>query len=444
MQPESRETPRFTTPAGPIEGWIDGAVRRATGIPYATALRGEEPIAVEDREELLFATEWAPACPQNPAPLLEERLGYRPDELHYDEDCLRLSVTMPGEDSDEPLPVLVWIHGGSYVSGAGDIGFMDPAPLVADAQVIVVTVTYRLGALGYVGGGSRPANLGVLDQWLAFEWVKRNIAAFGGDPENVTAFGESAGADAVLHLMAIPGAPKLMKRAIVQSAPLGSLTADRPKMHEQMVPTLAGVNEHMPIDEVLALEKVAAKAAAGFGLSSAMPYGPQPGVAPFEPGVGLTEALSRVAPEIELMIGHTKEEARFFLESIPALAKLGSVPLVGGALQGLAARALTKSAYAKPARELAATMRAAGGRVSRFVVTWSAPGNPFGACHTVDLAMLFGDERAWRDATLVRGASWAEIEQSGRIVRRAWGAFARGRHPEPHDGAAGVIRFERA
>ena len=122
----------------------------------------------------------------------------------------------------ERLPVMVWLHGGSYTSGSGDLAIFDPAVLVAETRVIVVSVTYRLGLFGYLSTSTgRPANLGLLDQIEAFRWVQRNIASFGGDPGRVTAFGQSAGGDAVAHLMATPDAASLFQRAIIQSAPAG-------------------------------------------------------------------------------------------------------------------------------------------------------------------------------------------------------------------------------
>ncbi|RII90307.1 carboxylesterase family protein, partial [Clavibacter michiganensis] len=188
----------------------------------ATAVRFAPPVPHPDWTEPRAATAWAPACPQPPMEELDAVLGSFAG-LAVDEDCLRVSVTMPRDvRPDDALPVMVWIHGGSYVSGAGDVPIMDPAALVAEQRVVVVTVTYRLGLLGYLGDGrDRPANLGLLDQLEALRWVARNIRAFGGDPGRVTAFGQSAGGDAVAHLLAVPEAAGLVRRAIVQSAPLG-------------------------------------------------------------------------------------------------------------------------------------------------------------------------------------------------------------------------------
>ena len=233
-------TPAFTPPCGPVHGWADGDVVRTTGIPYAVAGRFTAPTPAPDWAEPLKATAPAPACPQVSSPFLEDVLGGAMGDLPRDEHCQRLSITLPRDlAEEEQLPVMVWIHGGSYTTGAGDAPIMDPARLVAEQRVVVVSVTYRLGLFGYLGWGHhRPANLGLLDQLEAFRWVGRNIAAFGGDRHRVTAFGQSAGADAVAHLMAVPEAPSLFSRAILQSPPLG-ITRGRAGMNAAGTPPAA-------------------------------------------------------------------------------------------------------------------------------------------------------------------------------------------------------------
>ena len=141
-------------------------------------------------------------------------------------------------------------------------------------------MTYRLGLFGYLATGTgRPANLGLLDQLEAFRWVQRNISAFGGDPGNVTAFGQSAGGDAVAHLMATPEAPALFRRAIIQSAPLG-ITRGRDKMSRAMGVAAEAVTEDTPAMDVVEIEGHVSQVARKFGLIAAMPFGTQYGHAP--------------------------------------------------------------------------------------------------------------------------------------------------------------------
>jgi len=435
----------FTPPCGPVRGWADGDVRRATGIPYARADRFARPAAVEDRTETLDATSWSPACPQAPVPFLDEVLGSGAGGVPVDEHCQRLSVTMPADaDPDDRLPVMVWIHGGSYTSGAGDLPIMDPRPLVAEQQVVVVTVTYRLGLFGYLGDGpERPANLGLLDQLVALRWVRRNIAAFGGDPARVTVFGQSAGGDAVAHLMAVPEAPDLFSRAIVQSAPLG-ISRGRARMNDAMARAAAGVSARTPVDDVVAAEERVAQVARAYGLRAAMPFGTQYGHDPLPPEDEIEAAWDAVAPRVALLVGSTAEEARLFVPRLPAVRRLAGLPVVGPWARRALVSLVTAKVYGRPARRLAARHAAAGGSAHRYVVTWAAPGNPWGAAHTVDLPLLFGDEKAWATAALTDGAAWDDLQRGARRVRAVWGAFARGEDLGDRGAVPGALTYRRA
>ncbi|KZC93777.1 MULTISPECIES: carboxylesterase family protein [Clavibacter] len=419
----------FTPPCGPVVGWADGEVARATGIPYATADRFSPPVAHPDWSTPLEATEWSPACPQVPMAELDAVLGDFAG-LRVDEDCLRVSVTTPRDASpDAGLPVMVWIHGGSYVAGAGDVPIMDPAPLVAEQRVVVVTVTYRLGLLGYLGDGAgRPANLGLLDQLEAFRWVARNIRAFGGDPDRVTAFGQSAGGDAVAHLMALPEAAGLFRRAIVQSAPLG-ISRGRRRMNAAMARASRGLTADMPVEDVVARQPAVERVAAPYGLIGAMPFGTQYGHAPLPRESDLDAAWDRAAPRVDVLIGHTAEEARLFLPDVPWLARLTRVPVVGPLVRRAAVAGVTGIIYGVPGLRFARRHARAGGTAHCYVIRWSAPGSPLGAAHTVDLPLLFGDEEAWRGAGLLAGAPWEGVQRDARRVRQVWGDFARGRIP---------------
>jgi len=436
-------TPRFHPPCGPVEGWADGPVVRATGIPYATAGRFEPPAPAPDWQQPFPATTWSPACPQPPTPLLDIALGHQLGHLRRDEHCQHLSVTRPADlEPGECVPVMVWVHGGSYTSGAGDMPITDPAALVAEQRVVVVTVTYRLGIFGFLGDGrGRPANLGLLDQLEALRWVRRNIAAFGGDPDQVTAFGESAGGDAVAHLMATPEAPALFRRAIIQSPPLG-IARGRVRMTAAMAEAAAHVTAAMPAADVVALQPDVERRSASFGLIAGMPFGTQYGYPPLPAEDAVEDAWDRVAPQIEVLIGHTAEEAKLFLPRVPTLQRVIGVPLVGPLVSRAVVGVVTAAVHSRAIRRFADRHVRAGGRATRYVVSWSVPGNPYGAAHTIDLPLLFGDEQAWRSAALVAGAPWAEIERHARQVRQVWADFARGRLAD-HGEVPGVLRYQR-
>lgn len=161
---------------------------------------------------LQLTADFGSACPQVASPF---------GEASNDEDCLFLNVYRPAEPGD--YPVMVWIHGGAFIYGSGGPSY-DPSRLV-DEGVVVVTINYRLGALGFLPHEDLPgANFGLQDQQLALKWVQENIDAFDGDPDNVTIFGESAGGHSVLSQIASPGAAGLFQKAIVQS---GSYNGDQ-------------------------------------------------------------------------------------------------------------------------------------------------------------------------------------------------------------------------
>ncbi|MEC5179854.1 carboxylesterase family protein [Arthrobacter sp. CG_A4] len=434
--------PAFSPPCGPITGWRDGNVLRATGIPYATAARFQRPLRAADWTEVRAATSLSPACPQAPVPFLDDILGTRYGELAGSEDCQRLSITLPADlDDGEQVPVMVWVHGGSYTTGSGDLAIFDPRALVAENRVIVVSVTYRLGLFGYLATGTgRPANLGLLDQLEAFRWVQRNIAAFGGDPGRVTAFGQSAGGDAVAHLMATAEAPALFQRAIIQSAPLG-ITRGREKMSTAMGIAAQAVTVDTPAMEVVAAEERVSQVARKFGMLAAMPFGTQYGHSPLPAEAGIDAAWNAAAPDIEVLIGHTSGEARLFLPRNRTVSRLAKVPVLGSAVVKAINWAVTESVYGRSARKFARRHAQAGGTAYRYVISWGAPGNVYGAAHTVDLPLLFGDQRTWEGAGLLAGASWEEINAQGRALRAVWARFASGSGLDSRGEIPGALRY---
>jgi para-nitrobenzyl esterase len=435
----------FMPSCGPVHGWTDGEVIRATGIPYATAGRFTAPAPATDWTEPLDATAPSPACPQVTSAFLEEVLGGAMGDLPRNEHCQRLSVTLPRDLAPgEALPVMVWIHGGSYTTGAGDAAIMEPARLVAEQRVVVVSVTYRLGLFGYLGSGHhRPANLGLLDQIEAFRWVRRNIAAFGGDPDNVTAFGQSAGADAVAHLMATAEAPSLFRRAILQSPPLG-ITRGRAAMNAAMTRAAEVVTAQTPAEEVVALQAEVAAHAASFGLMGAMAFGTQYGHHPLPEEEEIEAAWDRVAPHIDVLIGHTTEEARLHVPAAPRLQRWVRLPLVGPLIRRAVVSHVTATVYSRAIRRFATRHSRAGGTAHTYQISWAAAGNEYGAAHAIDLPLLFGHEHTWAGTGLVAGADWEEIDAHGRQLRRLWADFARGTPLGEKGRIPGALNYRRA
>ncbi|HEX8327116.1 MAG TPA: carboxylesterase family protein [Hymenobacter sp.] len=418
--------PQFQTPAGTFSGRQDGPVVRATGIRYARAVRFQPPVAEPDADAPVLATAPAPACPQLPDPLLAPALGSLFAGLAFDEDCLRLSVTRPAEwRPDEQLPVLVWVHGGSYVTGAGDLAVYDPAALVAEQRVVFVAVTYRLGLLGFLGhDGGTPPNLGLLDLLAALRWVQRNVAGFGGNPALVTLLGHSSGADAIAHLMVAEGAPGLFRRVIMHSAPLG-LARNRHAMYRAMAAARGPLGPELPVAEVLARESAATKAGRRFGLKGGMPFGTQYGAHPLPAEADAAKAWEAVAPSIDVLIGATAEETRFFAVLDPRFRWVGRLPLLGRRLSRALVAVSSRLVYWQGTAAFAERHARAGGRAYQFRVLYQPPGSDFGAAHTIDLPLLLGTRASWAFAPLLGQAPWEEVHEAGRQIRHLWADFAR-------------------
>jgi para-nitrobenzyl esterase len=231
------DAPVVTTPAGKIGGSASAGIHAFKGIPYARpplgALRWKPPLPAARWSGTLDAREFGAACIQPRG---------KPDSIYFwnlprtSEDCLYLNVWAPANASH--APVFFWIHGGALSGGSGSEPMYDGTRL-AERGVVVVTLNYRMGPLGFLVHPALSAesrrkisgNYGLLDQIAALQWVKRNIASFGGDPGNVTIAGESAGGLSVMYLMAAPGARGLFAKAVAQSAYLISAQELRSATH---------------------------------------------------------------------------------------------------------------------------------------------------------------------------------------------------------------------
>ena len=224
-------TLQVKTKQGKVEGRMDGDVKAFLGIPFAAPpvgpLRWKPPMPAEKWRGVRLATGFGYRCMQ---PSIYHDMRFR--DAGMSEDCLTLNVWTPAKNDHAKLPVMVWIYGGGYTAGSTSERRQDGAALTKNG-VIVVTMNYRLGIFGFFAnedlakesGRNAAGNYGLLDQTAALEWVKDNIAAFGGDPENVTLFGESAGSFSVCAQMASPLAKGLFKQVIGESG--GALYGNR-------------------------------------------------------------------------------------------------------------------------------------------------------------------------------------------------------------------------
>jgi len=324
------------TQSGPVAGYIECGVYTYKGIPYAKAERFMPPEDPDPWTEVRPSRAHGPTCPQG------KRTGWYSDEqafsMHWDdgfpdEDCLRVNVWTTGLADGKKRPVMVWLHGGGFAAGSGqELISYDGANLARDHGVVVVTLNHRLNVLGFLdlsAYGSkyaRSGNVGMLDIVKALEWVRSNIASFGGDPSNVTVFGQSGGGGKVCTLMAMPSARGLFSKAIVESGSItelmdpkysrriGAATVEALGLNPSHIDKIAEV----PYEELLsayqaAMAKVREEARADGALPenflNAILFGNMPvvdgNVIPAQPDTPAALSLSR---DIPVIIGTTYNE----------------------------------------------------------------------------------------------------------------------------------------
>jgi para-nitrobenzyl esterase len=396
-------------PAGALRGVATGAVTAFRGIPYGSAERFAAPRPAPAWEGVRDAVRPGPVAPQPPS-RLEWVMGPGSD-LVQGEDCLSLNVWTPGGTG---LPVLVWLHGGAFSSGSGAEAWYDGALLAERGRMVVVTVNYRLGALGYLylSPEFAPANLGLLDQIAALGWVRDNIAAFGGDPGRVTLAGQSAGALSALAMLGHPAGGGLFQQVILESTPTGVPPYGPREAAEigrrlldalELRPDEAVQLRTVPVPRLLAAQReLARRMAAPLTLTPPFQLVAEDGVP--------ADLLAGVPVAMPMLIGTTRDEARAFFPDAPVDL---TGPLFADGSLGLARQA--RSAFA-------------------FRFDWAPPGSSLGACHCVELPFVFGDLDAWRSAPMLAGADPADLRRLVEEVQRAWAGFV-------HTGSPGWSSF---
>ncbi len=396
------------------------------------------------------------------------------------EDCLSLSVWTPGID-DGRRPVMVWVHGGGFTSGSGSGDLYRGGVLSGEGDVVVVTVNYRLGALGFLAhpalaGSGEPwlggeawtgsGNWGLADQVAALAWVRDNIAGFGGDPANVTVFGESAGGMSVAALLAVPEAEGLFHRAVVQSGPPYTHTVDQAAARAEQVASLLGVPmSRQALEQVDADDLVRVVGEVGASLrigDGGLPLAVLPtvdgGLLARRPEEAVADGS---AADIPLLVGTTRDEAAFFALGLAQLADLEHERLVGWVQragpsaaeaaaivasyrearsergESVSPRDLwvaisTDSIFRLPSLQLADAHAAAAGPgvgTHAYLFTWETPafGGSLGSCHALDIPFVFGTVKH-PGIQLFSGGGDDALELS-EGMRRAWSAFARSGSP---------------
>ncbi|MDX3696515.1 carboxylesterase family protein [Streptomyces europaeiscabiei] len=418
---------RAKTGDGVLRGCIEGGVTVFRGVRYATCERFGPPRPVPAWSGERDATAVGLIAPQSPS-RLEPVMG-APERHEQGEDCLNLTITTPGAD-DRARPVLVWFHGGAWVSGAGSWKCYGGHRLAREGDVVVIAVSYRLGALGYLRApGISPGNLGLADQLAALRWVHDNVAAFGGDPDAVTVAGQSAGAHTVRCLLGMPDAEGLFRRAIIQSSPagLGLGSARTAERTARRFLARLGTDPHTAstADILAAQGEVARQAAGRLQLNTAPRFTPVAGAGPLPDEAGWAACLARRAPAVDVIIGTTGREMSAFYTLNPALRRLRRIPALGPAVANAVERAVGTAVFDRPARRLAARLARTGARVWTYQFDYSASDSPFGAAHCIELPFLFGTDADWAGAPMLAGAHPDDLDTLGRRLRTAWLGFIR-------------------
>ena len=444
--------PVVRTTAGLVRGRAEGGVAVFRGIPFAQPpvgdLRFAAPRPARPWDGVREAAMFGPPPPQAGfllMPMAPVDPAANPD------DWLTVNVFSPALGA-AGLPVLVWIYGGAYRFGASCLTDYDGTPL-ARQDVVVVTFNHRVGVEGYAHLPGVPANRALLDQVAALRWVAENIAAFGGDPGRVTVFGESAGAGAIASLLVMPAAAGLFRRAVAQSVP-GTFFS--PDLAADVTVAIAGAAGLPATAEAFAAADPARLAAASDAVRPADHrdrWGPvgHTGV-PFSPvvdGAVLPSApwqavAAGAARDVDLLTGHNRDEYRLFTVLAGVRGKIDE-PTASAALRGLAGGAAGEAAYREaypdadaetlfelvnsdwlfrmPTLHLAQAHAAAGGRTFLYQVSYPAPEAGLGACHAIDVPLVFG-VYSGIGQMLFGPEPPASAVALGDVMRAQWAAFA--------------------
>jgi para-nitrobenzyl esterase len=458
---------------GRLRGVWRGDLWSFSGIPYARApvgaLRWRPPLEAEGWSDIRDASTFGPIAPQSAAvPGITSPSDPAASEPHS-EDCLSLNVwtpeipASPTERSGHGRPVMVFIHGGGFTSGSGSVFLYRGGELVRNGDAVVVTINYRLGALGFLGHRdlSDPdgliGNWGLQDQLAALRWVRDNIGAFGGDPSAVTIFGESAGGFSVATLLGTPAARGLFRRAIVQSGGVHVHSRQEAEQAAQRLASVLGlasctrdVLERIPSVELVAATEELGKRRPGPGMIP-LPFLPVVDGAflPDHPQIAVTNGS---AAGIDLLIGTNRDELTLFGLGNPALLAMdaegverwvtNAVPEVSAPQMISAYRSAraargepvdpnamwvaigTDIVFRWPSLQLAAAHVARGSRAFVYLFDWESPafGGILGSCHALELPFVFGAVHL--PVVQVFSGAGSAVETLSTQMQQAWLSFA--------------------
>ncbi len=422
------------------------------GVPYATASRFAPPKPAERWIGPRDATRHGPIAPQPPSRL---RAAMGDFTRPQDEECLTLTIATPAVD-DAKRAVMVFLHGGAYLSGAGSLDWYDGSVLAGEGDVVVVGVNYRLGALGFLHlPGIAEGNMGLQDMVAALRWVRDNIAAFGGDPARVTLVGQSAGAHAIMCLLTMWETRGLFERAILQSTPAALAPHSRAQARAN-ADALCAALDARPEDlaTIPAARIVAAQMQVAWEVGRFADVTP-PFLPVFDSMSDASAFVQAAAGEaasrnISLIIGTTREEMHAFFAADPAMnpPDPGAMAARFAELSGSADAAalyrrrrlgatdmdvlgdlMTDHVFLFPSLALADAATDAGAEVWVYEFRWAPAGSKFKACHCIELPFVFGSFPAWADAAMLTGGDRAEMVALSAAMRGAWSEFAESGDP---------------
>lgn len=432
---------------GQVKGEQSGSVSVWRGIPYAKALRFQPPQKPDAWEGVYEALQFGASAVQ-PQSEVMGFLGASIKDEEMDEACHYLNIWSPAADSKK-RPVMVWIHGGAFLNGAGSTPSYDGTAFAANHDVVVVTINYRLGVFGflhldneqYAGSG----NCGILDQIAALEWVKENIEGFGGDPNNITIFGESAGAMSVGILLTLPNAKPLFQKAILQSGAGRNVLS--PVVAEQVCKGILA-NLEIGADDLSKLEELSAAE-----LLEASKHVPPMMLGPVLDGIVIQESpeisvAKGVCKDITILIGTNKDEYNLYSILDTSLDQLDDEgikqrlahmlpdkwPHIAAHLSNrafnkeLVEQIMTFDIFTAPAIYLAEEQVKQGGDVWMYRFDWETPilNGSLKSCHALEIPFVWN--------ALGRGAEFllgnAPNQELSDYMHKAWATFAK--HGDPN------------
>jgi para-nitrobenzyl esterase len=452
--------PEVSTTSGRVRGRVEHGNAVFRGLPFARPplfdLRFQAPAPPAKWDGVRDAAEFGPQCPQADFPARATPEASAPPQDTTGE-WLTVNVWTPDPQA-RTLPVMVWIHGGAYLFGSGGPSY-DGTPF-ASAGAVFVSFNYRLGMEGFAHIAGAPANRGLLDAVAALRWVRDNIERFGGDPGNVTVFGESAGAGVISALLAMDDAKGLFRRAIAQSVPGTFFSAGLAGTIAEAIAATAGLPaSREALSKADPMRLVAAQMDVTARMKEFLNWGAvRITDTPFSPvvdGEVLTRApwralVSGAARDVELLTGHNRDEYRLFIAGQGRLGQITDdeanvvldyfAPAPDGpagyrkAYPGADAGGLFEVAFSDwlfrmPTLHLAQAHAMSGGTTYLYELAAQAPAGPFGACHALDVPLVFGDYGEGIAAMLTGAEPPAEFVALGDLMRREWLSFAACGHP---------------